>query len=348
MASNDNPQDPKVSSRLLKLALSLLGSREALATALEVHPSHLGPWLAGTAFPPPQVFEKVLDVVLDLHEKKFSARDKARAQAVDAASGDAALKPRVLVADTPEGCAVLAELLGQELELVTAHTRTAAVHLLHRQRIALIVCGQHLDDSQMMRFLEHVKADERIAHIPFIGVRATGTHLSGSSLAAMRDACEALGAVGYVDLPEDERRDGKEVAAVRLRDAVMAALRLPFAGSPLRVLVADDNADAAHTLGMLLEMAGHEVQKAKDGAETMLVGQSFRPRVAVLDVAMPNTSGFSLARRIRSEPWGEEVTLIAVTGYGRREDAVEALRAGFDYYFRKPVKVEHLLDVFPS
>ena len=97
----------------------------------------------------------------------------------------------------------------------------------------------------------------------------------------MREACEALGAVAYIDLPERESRAGAEKAAVEFRDAVRAAVRMKPAErpllNPLRILVVDDNADAAHTLTALLRTAGHEVQKAASGAEALRVGAQLKP-----------------------------------------------------------------------
>lgn len=94
-------------------------------------------------------------------------------------------------------------------------------------------------------------------------------------------------------------------------------------------------------------MAGHEVKKARDGDEALRIAAQFQPRVALFDVGTPRMSGYLVAEKIRAQPWGEEMTLIAVTGYGARRQAAEALCRGFDYHFRKPVKLEHLLGVFP-
>src|SRR5205085_4139670 len=132
-----------------------------------------------------------------------------------------------------------------------------------------------------------------------------------TGLAAMREACEALGAVAYIDLPELARDAGAECAAVEFRDAVRAAVRLTAAPQTLRILVVDDNADAAHTLTALLRIAGHETYKASSGEEALRLGAESKPHAAVLDIGLADMSGYTLAEKIRAAPWGESMTLIA-------------------------------------
>jgi CheY-like chemotaxis protein len=334
--------DPKISARLLKRVEAIKGGREQLAQYLGVHPHDLAQWIAAESFPPRVVFEKVVEIVLEAHAKNFSEVAGPYNAADD--SG----KPAVLLADSPEACVVLAKILGGELALVPAHSFADAARILDHGKIDVIVCGQHFEGSQMFRFLEHVKADERTRHIPFICCRALPTKLREAALAAMREACEALGAVAYIDLPEIARKEGAEAAAVEFRDAVRAVVNFPPPKRPARVLVADDNEDAVHTLSVLLEMAGHEVQKAKDGTEALKIAATFKPEIMVVDIGMPKISGYKVAEKIRAEPWGEEVILVALTGHGLPVDVTLAFRSGFDHHFTKPVKVEHLLGVFPA
>ncbi|HXJ23105.1 MAG TPA: ATP-binding protein [Polyangia bacterium] len=118
-----------------------------------------------------------------------------------------------------------------------------------------------------------------------------------------------------------------------------------------RILVADDNIDAAETLSMMLEFLGHETRIAHDGAEALEVARSFRPDVMVVDIAMPKLSGHELARRVRSEPWGRKVLLIAVSGWGQDESKQDSVAAGFDHHLVKPVEIgvlERLLDARPG
>ena len=108
-------------------------------------------------------------------------------------------------------------------------------------------------------------------------------------------------------------------------------------GSSLRVLVADDNRDAAETCAMLLQLSGHEVQVVHSGRAALEAAERFRPHVALLDIGMPELSGYDIASRIRAAPWGEQVALIAVTGWGQEEDRRRALSSGFDRHLVKPI-----------
>ncbi|MGH8327306.1 MAG: ATP-binding protein, partial [Steroidobacteraceae bacterium] len=104
-----------------------------------------------------------------------------------------------------------------------------------------------------------------------------------------------------------------------------------------RVLVADDNADGADVLATLLQLAGHEVHVAHDGLEALEIAARVRPDVALLDIGMPGMSGYDLAARIRSEPWGGGMLLVAVTGWGQEDDKRKAKEAGFDHHLTKPM-----------
>jgi CheY-like chemotaxis protein len=104
----------------------------------------------------------------------------------------------------------------------------------------------------------------------------------------------------------------------------------------LRVLVADDNRDAADSLQRVLALFGHEVRVAYDGADALRLGQEFRPRVAVLDIGMPGTDGYEVARTFRKN-LGNDVKLVALTGWGQDTDRRRALESGFDHHLTKPV-----------
>jgi len=114
----------------------------------------------------------------------------------------------------------------------------------------------------------------------------------------------------------------------------------------LRVLVADDNHDAAQTLAVLLEMMGHEVRVAVDGQEAVEAAASFAPDVVLLDIGMPRMDGYTAARRIHETR--PQAMLIAVTGWGRREDMREAAAAGFDHHLVKPVQPDQLVKLLAT
>ena len=115
---------------------------------------------------------------------------------------------------------------------------------------------------------------------------------------------------------------------------------------PRRVLVVDDNEDAAQTLGMLLEMSGHEVHLAHDGEQAVAMARELKVDIALVDIGLPKLNGYGVAQSIRSEPWGEKMVLIALTGWAQDEDKRRALAAGFNFHLTKPVdpdQVEELI-----
>ena len=104
-----------------------------------------------------------------------------------------------------------------------------------------------------------------------------------------------------------------------------------------RIMVADDNRDAADTLASMLKLFGHEVCIAYDGQEAVELAASFQPDLALLDIGMPRLNGYDAARTIRSQPKGREVLLVALTGWGQPEDKRRSQSAGFDEHLVKPV-----------
>ncbi|MFO0877463.1 MAG: ATP-binding protein [Gemmataceae bacterium] len=104
-----------------------------------------------------------------------------------------------------------------------------------------------------------------------------------------------------------------------------------------RILVVDDNRDSANSLAMLLRVMGNDAQTAHDGLEALDVAPVFRPDVILLDIGMPRLDGYETARRIRSEPWGKGVVLVAQTGWGQEEDKRRSREAGFDSHLVKPI-----------
>jgi PAS domain S-box-containing protein len=107
-----------------------------------------------------------------------------------------------------------------------------------------------------------------------------------------------------------------------------------------RVLIADDNLDAAESLQLWLQLAGHDVQIAGNGMEALRVAADFKPDVALLDLGMPGLSGFDVARRIRDSAWGSDMVLVALTGWGQDEDRKQSAEAGFDHHLTKPIAPE--------
>jgi CheY-like chemotaxis protein len=104
-----------------------------------------------------------------------------------------------------------------------------------------------------------------------------------------------------------------------------------------RILVVDDNRDAATSLAMLLELSGNKTETAYDGLAAIDAAARFEPDVVLLDIGLPGLNGYEVARRMRLEPWGKPVKLVAVTGWGHPEDRERAIAAGFDAHLLKPV-----------
>jgi CheY-like chemotaxis protein len=113
-------------------------------------------------------------------------------------------------------------------------------------------------------------------------------------------------------------------------------------GPQRRILVVDDNRDAAESLAMLLGYLGHMVRTAYDGEAGIAMAADFRPQLILMDIGMPKMSGNDAARRIRAEPWGAGVFLVALTGWGTNEDRQRTHDAGFDRHLVKPVEFQDL------
>ena len=109
-----------------------------------------------------------------------------------------------------------------------------------------------------------------------------------------------------------------------------------------RILVADDNSDALESLATLLELGGHEVFSAANGALALESAERNLPEVALLDIGMPKLDGYEVARRIRAQPWGRRITLVALTGWGQESDRRRSGEAGFDSHLVKPLDLDKL------
>ncbi len=120
------------------------------------------------------------------------------------------------------------------------------------------------------------------------------------------------------------------------------------AAPPQRILIVDDNRDAADSLARILKIVGNEIRIANDGLEALRLAEEFRPDVVLLDIGMPKLNGYDAARSIRRAPWGEEMKLIAVTGWGQEADRQRSRAAGFDHHTVKPVDPDVLLDLIGS
>jgi CheY-like chemotaxis protein len=112
-----------------------------------------------------------------------------------------------------------------------------------------------------------------------------------------------------------------------------------------RILIADDNRDCADSLAMLLTDEGFSVRTAYDGRGALEAAREFRPQVVVLDIRMPNMTGFEAARAFKQQTGGEPPVLIAITGIPGESDHLRATMSGFDYYLGKPVAPADIISV---
>ena len=122
-------------------------------------------------------------------------------------------------------------------------------------------------------------------------------------------------------------------------------------GHKRRVLIADDNEDAAASLAMMLNIMGNDARTAPDGLAALDIGAEFSPEIVLLDIGMPKLNGYDAARRIREQPWGAGIVLVALTGLSQDEDRRLSHEAGFDFHLVKPVEpvaLEKLLAIVPG
>jgi CheY-like chemotaxis protein len=152
---------------------------------------------------------------------------------------------------------------------------------------------------------------------------------------------------GHIEARSEGEGQGSEFIVrlpERARTQPMSADTPPAATThvPRRVLIADDNVDAAESLSMLLHSMGHETYVVHDGLAAIEAGNQLRPDVVILDIGMPKLDGYEAARRIAAQPWSKTTLLVALTGWGKESDQERATRAGFHRHLLKPVDLELL------
>lgn len=146
---------------------------------------------------------------------------------------------------------------------------------------------------------------------------------------------EGRGSEFVIRLPLDERQ-------LAIADGTTPVGSEDQVSTSCRVLVVDDNVDAAASLAMLLGALGHEVQTANDGSAALEAIRSFKPAVVFLDLGMPGMSGHEVAKRARAMPAGKETVLVALTGWGQAEDRRRTREAGFNHHLIKPAELQTL------
>ncbi len=164
------------------------------------------------------------------------------------------------------------------------------------------------------------------------------TEMHGGSIEA-RSAGEGQGSEFIVRLPVLSRDEG-------------AAQHGPDAASESqpqrRVLIVDDNHDSADSLAMLMQLTGNKTYLAHDGVEAVGAVEKYRPEVLLLDIGLPGLDGHEVCRRVRQQPWGKDIIVIALTGWGQEDDRRKSEEAGFDGHLVKPVDYDKLLELLAS
>jgi CheY-like chemotaxis protein len=158
--------------------------------------------------------------------------------------------------------------------------------------------------------------------------------MHGGSVSAASDGVGA-GSQFTVRLPvADGANDERTAAPAPASDTKRTAHR--------RVLIVDDNRDAAGSLGVLVDLLGSDVKVVYDGESALSTIPSYQPSLVLLDIGMPRMDGYEVARRIRALPEGRHITLVALTGWGQEQDRRSCSDAGFDRHFVKPIDLDAL------
>jgi CheY-like chemotaxis protein len=184
-----------------------------------------------------------------------------------------------------------------------------------------------------------------------------GLAAGGPRLMVIRPSGDAGKAADYSHSAGPARRTVSDPGKGGSVSARIGAVTQPSspsqAGSPAlatsgRILVVDDNTDAAESLSDLLELLGYESRTAGDAQAALVQLDTFHPQVALLDIGLPGTDGYQLAGMVRARPEGKDMRLVALTGYGQASDRARALAAGFDDHLVKPVSIDKLTELIAS
>jgi signal transduction histidine kinase len=223
---------------------------------------------------------------------------------------------------TPPGgeLAVIAEHLGDEL-LIKVHDNGIGI-------------APEDTDSIFDLFTQAEHAPDRVQDGLGIGLSLVRTlvELHNGTVKAV-SAGSGCGSTFEIRLPV------RQLAQTPSQDNEMAS---QTSGGKRRILVVDDNVDSAEIVSTLLELDGHEVQKSHDGAGAVEQARSFQPEVVLLDIGLPDMTGFEVARQLRTLPGMENALIIALTGYGQEKDRERAIDSGFNFHLTKPVSFETL------
>lgn len=258
-------------------------------------------------------------------------------------------EPTVLEADATRLTQVVGNMLtnasryspvGGRVELIVSRTADAEVAIHVRDN------GIGITAEQLPRifdlFMQGDSSLERSAGGLGIGLTLVKTlvELHGGTITAHSDG-RGTGSEFVVRLPATRAPDGNGTAPVRPRAAAGTV-------APCRILIVDDNVDGANSLAAILSLSGHETYTAHDGEEAFAMAERHKPEVILLDIGLPKLNGYEACRRIREQPWGRDVLLVAVTGWGADTYRQRSSEAGFDTHVVKPLEAETLARLLAS
>ncbi|HEU5137685.1 MAG TPA: ATP-binding protein [Steroidobacteraceae bacterium] len=262
-----------------------------------------------------------------------------------------------LVIDVPEKFQVNADPL--RLAQVLSNLLTNAAKYTHPQGEVRVTAAQR--DGVLTMSVEDSGIGIAAEDLPkvfgmFAQVRSAQEHAAGGlgiGLALAKGIVDLHG--GHIEAASGGVGKGSRFT-VRLPNSVAAPAGVPAAESMRavngvsnkRILVADDNRDAAESLAIILRLEGHVVELAHDGHSALESFTALRPDVALLDIGMPKANGYEVARKIRATPAGAGVLLIAITGWAQDTDKAESRAAGFDHHLTKPIEAEALFGLLDS
>jgi CheY-like chemotaxis protein/two-component sensor histidine kinase len=161
-------------------------------------------------------------------------------------------------------------------------------------------------------------------------------------------AGRGLGSMFTLSLPRSAEVPGASPAALAAPAAPAVDVGAPLDRRPSRVLIVDDNVDAADALSQMLSLSGYLTRTVNDGVAATEVAELMRPDIVLLDIGLPRLNGHEVARWIRSQPWGVTTRLVAITGWGQERDRQRSREAGFDEHLTKPVDPEQLLQLLAA
>ena len=244
----------------------------------------------------------------------------------------------------------LAQVFGNLLNNSSKYTKAPGAILLSAKRIDDEVVVKVKDngagipadklESIFDMFMQLDRTSERSQGGLGIGLTLVKrlVEMHGGSIES-RSGGEGMGSEFVVRLPVLGSATGSEEIGTWM-PRVMPAQR--------RVLIVDDNRDSADSLAMLMQITNNEAYLAHDGEEAVAAVEKHRPEVVLLDIGLPKFDGHEVCRRVRKEPWGKDIVIIALTGWGQEDDRRKSQEAGFDGHLVKPVDYEKLLELLGS